>query len=240
MVQPINIFMIGAHMEKLMAALTASFALMGAVSSVSAQEVAPSPSVSQSTPDNSCVVELWVAKRYDVATQSGLGVVALGVVGGLIEEAMNKERDSGKKTELMEIISPEFIKNVFMSTDLTTRLNKEVVEVNYHTLSDDKAEINSLLSSKVRSVPSDDECYREVFVKEISVQQNGPWVKMLMLSFQIKKFSGQNVLKAQNDMRVVELSLFPTKDPAKKEQAAENLRQAFRTAVTKFVEKRVN
>lgn len=227
-------------MKNFFTILMVSCAVVAIASSALAQDIAPAQPVTQPSLDNSCVVELWVAKRYDVATQSGLGVLALGVVGGLIEESINKDRDNQKKSELMEIISPEFIKNVFMSTDLTTRLNKDNVEVNYHTLSEDKVEINSILLAKIRSTSNENECYREVFVKEISVQQNGPWVKMLMLSFQIKKFSGQNLIKTQNDNRVIELSLFPTKDIAKKEQAAENLRQAFRTAVTKFVEKRFN
>lgn len=230
-------------MKKVTTSLIGALALVTTSSAAMAQDqTAPKTAVSeQSQPalTNACVIELWVAKRYGVEGSSGAGQLAFGLLGALIEAAANEKGDAEKKSEMMEIIPPEFIKSVFMSTDLTTRLKRDAVMVNYYELLDSKDEINALLKAKTRSTQETSDCYYEVFVKSIAASQY-LGSKTLTVDFKLKRFTGQNALKVENESRREKLSLFPTKDPAKKDEAAENLRQAFQAAVNKFVEKRFN
>jgi hypothetical protein len=228
-------------MKKAATSLIGAVALVTTTSATYAQDqVAPTAAVSENSQavlGNACVIELWVAKRYGVDGSSGAGQLAFGLLGALIEAAANEKGDAEKKSEMMEIIPPEFIKSVFMSTDLTTRLKRDAVMVNYHELSDSNNEINVLMKAKTRSTPETSDCYYEVFVNRIAASQY-LGSKTLTVDFKLKRFTGQNAIKVENESRREKLSLFPTKDPAKKAEAAENLRQAFQAAVNKFVEKR--
>lgn len=186
-----------------------------------------------------CDIELWVAKKYGYEGSSGGGQLAFGLLGALVEAAANKKGNAEKKSEMMEIIPPEFIKDVFLSTDLTTRLKKDAVQVNYHELSDDKNEINSLLSAKKRSTESSSDCYYEVYVKGIAASKY-MGNKNLAVAFKLKRFSGQIPMKVESETRNEKLTIFPTKDDGKKVEAADDLRRAFRAAVSGFIEKRFN
>lgn len=183
-------------MKNLITTLMVSCAVLATATTALAQDVVPAEPVTQPSLDNSCAVELWVVKRYDVETTSGVGAAAFGIVGALIEAAANKEGDALKKSEMMEIIPPEYIKEVFLSTDLTTRLNRDSVLVNYHELSEDDKEAGTLISAKNRSTTNVSSCYYEVFVKKLWVYQY-MGMKSLMLDFKIKKFSDQTVSKNQ-------------------------------------------
>lgn len=230
-------------MKALKSSLLVSAALlgMGFPAAVQAQNKATTSASAEVQPQssNSCVIELWVAKKYGYQGSSGGGQLALGLLGALIEAAANKKGDSEKKSEMMEIIPPEFIKEVFLSTDLTTTLKKESIFVNYHELSDKKEEINSLLSSKKRSTENLSECYYEVFVQNIGADKY-LGNRNLTVSFKLKKFSGQSFPKVEKETQRQKLTLFPTKDENRKAEAASDLQRAFRAAVNAFVEKRLN
>ena len=186
---------------------------------------------------NSCNIELWVAKRYGVDGSSGAGAALFGLLGALVEAAANSKGDKEKKTEMMEIIPPEFIKDTFLSTDLTTRLKKDYVSINYHELSEDKVQLKILLDAKTRSSNSAASCYYEVFIKSIGASQN-LGSKSLGVVFKLKRFSGANAVKLENETRIETLKLFPTSKAEKKAEAADDLRAALKTAVEKFVQKR--
>lgn len=228
-------------MQKLTKFVACGLALFGASTPAVAQaqeQTSASPSVQAQSP-SSCDIELWVAKKYGYEGSSGGGQLAFGLLGALVEAAANKKGDAEKKSEMMEIIPPEFIKDVFLSTDLTTRLKRDAVQVNYHELSDDKNEINSLLSAKKRSTESSSDCYYEVYVKSIAASKY-MGNRTLSVVFKLKRFSGQSPLKVENETRNEKLTLFPTKEENRKSEAADDLRRAFRAAVNAFVEKRFN
>lgn len=228
-------------MRKVGKFLACGLAMLGTSTNVMAQaqvQASASPNAQAQSP-SSCDIELWVAKKYGYEGSSGGGQLAFGLLGALVEAAANKKGNAEKKSEMMEIIPPEFIKDVFLSTDLTTRLKREAVQVNYHELSDDKNEINSLLSAKKRSTESSSDCYYEVYVKSIAASKY-MGNKNLSVVFKLKRFSGQIPMKLENETRNEKLAIFPTKDEGKKGEAADDLRRAFRAAVSGFIEKRFN
>ena len=228
-------------MQKLKTVMASAILFLGAGSQAfaQAQEQTTQNTNAQAPTLNSCDIELWVAKKYGYEGSSGGGQLAFGLLGALVEAAANKKGDAEKKSEMMEIIPPEFIKDVFLSTDLTTRLKKDAVQVNYHELSDSKDEINALLFAKKRSTENTNECYYEVYVKSIAsskYMEN----KNLSVVFKLKRFSGQIPMKVENETRNENLTIFPTKDDGKKGEAADDLRRAFRATVSGFIEKRFN
>lgn len=215
--------------------------LLLASNAAEAQEV-QSPSTIEKTnfsDENSCNIELWVAKRYGVDGSSGAGAALFGLLGALVEAAANSAGDKEKKTEMMEIIPPEFIKETFLSTDLTTRLKKDYISINYHELSDDKVQLKNLLDTKTRSSSSQASCYYEVFVKSIQASQY-LGSKSLIVVFKLKKFSGASAVKLENETRLEKLKVFPTSKEEKKSEAADDLKATLKVAVEKFVQKRIS
>ena len=100
--------------------------------------------ISDSANENSCVIQLYVANRYGVTGTTGfLGtMLGGGLLGTLAVDAANKEGNEKRKTALMEVISPEYIKSVFLETDLVSRLKASSIQINYSDLPSEKKKIN--------------------------------------------------------------------------------------------------
>jgi hypothetical protein len=189
-----------------------------------------------------CVIELFVAKRYGVSGTTGFFDSLLGtqgIVGGLASEALNKNANDERKTELMQVLSSDFIKSTFLETDITSRLKADSVQVNYNILTDDRKKINSILKSDERLTKSGSECYLEIYLRNIELQRHITQSQLMVL-FSLKDFRDQAAAKAKSNSINVATSDFPAKDPSKKSEVEARVRSSFRTAVEKFLQKRIN
>lgn len=155
-------------MKQVVFLLGAAFLSFSSISAKAQDQAIDRPLALQNVSDqNSCTIELWVLKRYGASGASGAGGALFGVLGVLVEAAINQKGDAEKRTEMMEIISPQYIKDTFLTTDLTSRTKKKFVSINYHELPDEKMEFKNLLNSKSRSTKNEASCYYEVIVKNI-------------------------------------------------------------------------
>ncbi len=208
--------------------------------------LSPTVSHAQETPpnpinENACVIELGVANRYGVTGTTGfLGtMLGGGLLGTLAVNAANKDGNEKRKTELMEVISPEYIKSVFIQTDLVSRIKSDALQINYYDLPDDKKVIKTMLNSSKRRSEAANACYYEIFIKDIELIRHITQSN-LSVSFAVKKFSGADLLSIKNDTITAPTSAFPAKDPAKQSEASNRVQESFKVTVKKLVEKRFN
>lgn len=195
-----------------------------------------SVSSSAAIPDNAaCEIELFVAKRYGAETPSGGGFLQT-----LIMASLTQAGDQKAETELMGALPPEKIKAIFLETDLTAVAQREVVKVNYNSLSDDQKVVRNLIKSKGRSTNSNADCYHEIFIPEISMYRGlGIVSNTLFFDIYFKKFSGAIINKTFKATMKKSVGGFPAKNGESKEEANKIAVSKFQEAVAEFFAKKV-
>ncbi len=208
--------------------------------------LSPTVSHAQDTPpnpitENACVIELGVANRYGVTgTTSFLGtMLGGGLLGALAVDAANKDGNEKRKTELMEVLSPEYIKSVFIQTDLVSRIKSDALQINYYDLPDDKKIVNTMIKSSKPQSQNSRPCYYDVLIRDILLIRHISQSN-LEVRFTVKKFVGQDMISSKSDIISAPTSAFPAKDPSKQSEASNRVRESFKVTVKKLVEKRFN
>ena len=226
-------------MRKFNAALIGLLLFMASEGQVRSENVPAEQADSQAEiSENSCVIEFWASKNYNYQGEGVAASRAFGLLGALVSAANGPNKDDQKRSELMDILTPDYIKSVFISTDITSILQKDQVILKYNELNGDKNALKNMISSKFRSSHSNSDCYYEIYVRDILVDKTFG-KRAIGITFQLKTFNNNNVIKSDRYYGSGVLTLFPAEDPLKKEEAANNLKQVFREIVEKFVRKKL-
>jgi hypothetical protein len=120
-----------------------------------------------------------------------------------------------------------------------SRLKASSIQINYSDLPSEKKKINEMIKSKQRQTTDSKSCYYEIFIKDIELDRHITQSNLIVY-FSLKNFANQNSLILKNDIMQIPTSAFPAKDPAKKEEASNRVRESLKIAVGKFVQKRFN